>query len=251
MIKLSRQHRGVSGIYKAIHRETGMSYVGSAVDLWRRRLHHKSLSLRGSSMVFHRAIQKFGWEMFDFVVLEECSKDDLQIREDFWIRTLNTASCDGFNTCSKSACKNGFTLEDSTRARMSIAHKGKVRSEEHRKNLSESLKGRKLSLEHRQKLKLRPKRNLSDETKLKLSLALKGKVKPPISEETRRKMSLANKGRQYSDDYKIKMSNSLKGRVFSDAAKKKMSDSAKLRRARERFEIFTKIRTAFHVAPVQ
>ena len=70
----------------------------------------------------------------------------------------------------------------------------------------------------------------SEETKLKLSIAKKGKKGKPRSEETKLKISIAKKGKPHSEDSKIKMSIAKKGKKIkphSEEHKLKMSIAKK------------------------
>lgn len=101
--------------------------------------------------------------------------------------------------------------------------KGYKHSEESRKRMSASRIGNKNGLGKKR----------SEETRQKLSLALKGKVPHnkgiPHSEETRRKIGLVHKGNKYtlgfkySDESKKKMSKSRMGIKLSEETKKRMS----------------------------
>jgi len=76
-------------------------------------------------------------------------------------------------------------------------------SEESKKKLSESLKGKNLGKQR------------SIETKLKMSLTLKGRKREPMSEETKKKLSEANLGKHiepFTEEHKQKISNALKGK---------------------------------------
>jgi hypothetical protein len=68
------------------------------------------------------------------------------------------------------------------------------------------------------------KKSHSEETKLKMSLANKGKPPPnkgkPLSEETKSKISLANKGKPLSEETKSKMSQARKGQTPWNKGKK-------------------------------
>ena len=68
----------------------------------------------------------------------------------------------------------------------------------------------------------------SEETKRKVSQAMKGKNKGrTLSEEHRKNISEANKGRTVSDATKQKLSQALKGKTVSDATRQKMSQAKK------------------------
>ena len=75
--------------------------------------------------------------------------------------------------------------------------------------------------------------------KQKVSIANKGNTnrlgkKCAHSEETKLKIGLANKGKVMSDEAKHKLSEAAKGRIFSDEHKAKLS-KAKLGKKREKY----------------
>jgi len=67
----------------------------------------------------------------------------------------------------------------------------------------------------------------NEETRIKMSEALKGKTKPPCSEETKRKMSEAQRGKTLSDETKRKISEAKKGKTLSEENKIKWSEAQK------------------------
>ena len=102
-----------------------------------------------------------------------------------------------------------------------LHNKGKPRSEETKKKLSEALKGRKRG-------------SHSDETKKKISEANKGKKR---TSEQKKKMSEAHKGqiawnkgkktRPHSEETRKKMSEAHKGYSHSEETKRKLSEAHK------------------------
>lgn len=97
--------------------------------------------------------------------------------------------------------KTGLKASEETRRRMSEAHKGRQVSEETRKKLSQAKLGTKHSEETKQKISdlhkgntYRLGKNHTEETKRKISEAKKG-TSYPVSQETRIKLSIANKGK--------------------------------------------------------
>ena len=78
----------------------------------------------------------------------------------------------------------------------------------------------------------------SEETKQKMSEALKGQNNPmygnhkQLSSEHKKKLSEAHKGMKHSEETKHKMSISRKGKQLSDETKHKLSEAAKRRWAR-------------------
>jgi hypothetical protein len=67
---------------------------------------------------------------------------------------------------------------------------------------------------------------VSDETRRKMSEALKGK---PRSKEIRRKISEAHKGKTHSEKSRRNMSESQKGKTFSEETKRKLSEAKKVK----------------------
>ncbi len=98
---------------------------------------------------------------------------------------------------------------------------GKNLTEEHRKKLSEAAKRRK-------------KEKHSEETKKKISKALKGKKH---SEETKRKMSESHSGKKHTEESKKKMSEAKKGMKHSEETKRKMSEVQKGRKISEEHRV--------------
>jgi group I intron endonuclease len=89
-------------------------------------------------------------------------------------------------------------------------------SDEVKKKISQSLKGRIISEENKQKLRLRSIKH-TDEAKAKLSKALMGNknnLGKKLSNETKQKISIANKGKlkPHSDATKRKISETMLGR---------------------------------------
>ena len=102
---------------------------------------------------------------------------------------------------------------------------GAVVSDETRRKMSEALKGKTRSKEIRRKISEAHKgKTHSEETKRKMSDTRKGKT---FSEETKRKLSEAKKGKTFSEESKRKMSEAHKGKTFSEEHKRKMSETRK------------------------
>lgn len=228
----------LSGIYCFIHRQSGLHYVGSSVDIGKRLSAHVRDSRGGSTTLFHRALRAFGLAAFDLEVLEECPQHELQPKEAFYIAFLNAASIDGLN-CYVFAAKSRFGtgVSEATRQRISASlkgRKGQSHSVATRALIGEKSKGRYFSPEVRARMsemgKRRPRelvelvaskiRGLkrSEETRKKQSLAFKGKKKSP---EHRAKLSAAFKGRKLPKEWKEKLLRGVIGRVHSQATKDK------------------------------
>ncbi len=135
------------------------------------------------------AICKYGWNNIEHIVLHSgVNKDEACNLEMKYIKEYNTTcSAFGYNIDNGGFAAGRFTEEMRKQASERIKGKnhpmyGKHISDEHKRRISEGLKGR----------------NLSDETRLKISNARKGKP-----------------GRFWTDESKEKVSKSLKGRKMS------------------------------------
>lgn len=77
------------GIYKITNLINGKSYVGQSVDIKTRFKRHKQAAFNKNSKLYnyplYRAIRKYGIENFSFCVLEECSENELNEKEIYYI----------------------------------------------------------------------------------------------------------------------------------------------------------------------
>ena len=72
----------VRGIYKVTNKINGKVYIGQSVDIGRRWREHMTAK---DDIYFHKAIQKYGVENFEWEVIEQCKKSELDEREIYWI----------------------------------------------------------------------------------------------------------------------------------------------------------------------
>lgn len=125
---------------------SGKKYIGitsSRVEnRWKNGLGYKS-------QLFYRAIQKYGWENIEHIILAEgLTKQKAEDMEKELIAQYNTRTPNGYNL------SNG-----------GLGSSGHLMTEEGRKILSEKLKGRKISAETIQKRKERLKNRSEAETR--------------------------------------------------------------------------------------
>ena len=86
----------VRGIYKVTNKINGKVYIGQSVDIGRRWHQHMTAE---DDIYFHKAIQKYGVENFEWEVIEQCKKKDLDKREIYWIEYYDAFN-KGYN-CTK------------------------------------------------------------------------------------------------------------------------------------------------------
>lgn len=83
------------GIYKITNKKTGKSYIGQSTNIERRLNEHKTVGEK-SRIPVDIAIKKYGKDSFIYEVIELCSIDELNIKEQYWINYYNTFF-DGYN----------------------------------------------------------------------------------------------------------------------------------------------------------
>jgi group I intron endonuclease len=182
-----------SGIYKITNTVNQKVYIGSAVDLKRRKKQH--FSGRQTNKILKQAIKKYGVENFKFEVLEECNPDHCVAVEqtfiDYYKRLLGW--------------ENLYNLSPTAGNCLGVKH-----SKETRKKVSNATRGNKNPNFGKQH---------TEATKQKISDAKRGKCVgdknhnfgKPMSEEQKQKISDAKKGKQLSEEHKRKVGDALKG----------------------------------------
>lgn len=91
------------GIYCAKNIVNEKVYVGKSVDIEKRWKGHKNGYNNPNSSqyisYFYNALRKYGFNSFEFSVLEECTEDKLNDREIFWINKFQSNNREyGYNT---------------------------------------------------------------------------------------------------------------------------------------------------------
>jgi len=220
------------GIYLLTHIESGRKYVGQSINIQKRYSQHSSC---GRKTLLANAIQKYGWSAFANEILELCHRDDLNELESKWIKIHNCIAPNGFNLTT-----GGGQAEVSavTRAKISMSHKGKIFSENHKANIAKAKQN--ISAETRAKISFASRnrdpeinKRISETSKLrkpsnesisKMVATITGRKHSP---ETIEKMRLSQKGRTFTDESRIKMSISHTGKTQSEESRAKKSAATK------------------------
>ena len=188
----------VSCIYLITNLANGHTYVGQASDKDKRFKEHIK-TLNGNyhcNIYLQRSWNLFGKECFKFEVLEECSIENLNDREQHYIDTLNPE----YNMAPVAGSMLNYKHTKEAKANMSKAHIGKrCHTKEYKKKLSELMKGNKLNKGRKQNIQIEA-------------------------------MRVATKGKPKSLEHKAKIAASNRGKIISEETRKKMSDAAKKRR---------------------
>jgi predicted GIY-YIG superfamily endonuclease len=90
MKAISKKFKGLSGVYCLININNGKRYIGSSKNIYQRLLKHRSLLRNGKheNIILNNAWKKHGENSFDWYILEICDKEELMIKEQFYIDTL-------------------------------------------------------------------------------------------------------------------------------------------------------------------
>lgn len=243
-----------SGVYSFKNKLDGKRYIGTSVDLEKRKRQHLRSLRRNKheNPPFQNAWNKYGEDNFEYEVLQRCPKVECVEWEAAWILIFETTDRDkGYNICPHGTCKLGTKFSDEAKAKMSASQKRRLEdpelleaAREHMKKLHEINRGRKYSKEHCKKIseKLTGK-VLSEETKQKLrdhfeksggfsEEAKANRLKALSSPEIRAKMSASHKGVPLSDKHREALAESIR----RPEIRKKISDSLKAYNKRKRDE---------------
>lgn len=203
------------GVYKITNKIDGKFYIGSSNNIkqrWSLHLSRLNRNKHGNNH-FQNAWNKYGKENFIFEIIEECSIDDLNIREQYWIETLYC--CDktiGYNHIG--SVNNIRVFDEETKLKMSINHANL-------KGINHPLFGKHHSIESRDKISTTRKEKFKNG---ELIPPMKGKK---FSPELREKLSLIKKnnpnhfwlkgeksvnfGRKHTEEWKINHSKNYSG----------------------------------------
>lgn len=85
----------ICGIYKITNTVNGKVYIGQSIHIKQRWKGHKKDAFweKGANYDYplYKAMRKYGYENFEFEVLEECPKEDLNNREQFYIQQYQSS----------------------------------------------------------------------------------------------------------------------------------------------------------------
>lgn len=149
-------------------------YVGQTIRPEKRLQEH----IKWHRYALGEAIQKYGADKFELVVLEACSSlEETNAREKYWIEVLGTISPKGYNLSPGGDGAGYRPSEEAKRKRStaSLGEKNPFYGKTHSKETIEKLKNR----------------YISPETRAKISQAKKGRKAPP---ELREKLSMLRRG---------------------------------------------------------
>lgn len=143
--------RVLTGIYQILNLVNGKFYIGKSVNIYKRWYNHQCELRKGKnkSPYLQAAWNKYGEDAFEFIVVELCDKNQLEIKEQHWIDTLGACDTElGYNLNPNSETSLGAKRSQETKNKISAANKGNKWSAEAKAKIT----GRKLSKNHIEKI---------------------------------------------------------------------------------------------------
>jgi group I intron endonuclease len=191
--------KSISGIYKITNLINGKAYIGEAKDIYSRWYEHRHVArcllngIKRSPCSIHYAMAKYGVDNFKFETVLEIDKNKLtdtmlSTFEIFFIADYNTFE-KGYNETKGGEGTKGYKLSKESKEKISKAHKGKIVSEQVRKQIGQALRGK----------------SPSNTAKINHKKAMRSPI-------VRKKIGEANRRRLISNEQKDKISKSMKGR---------------------------------------
>lgn len=214
-----------SGIYKITCTINDKVYIGSAINLCKRKVQHFNTLATGKHDNSHlqNAYNKHGHDAFEWNVLIRCEKIQLvqyeQATIDRYRKHLGWDKM--YNIAPKAGSQLGVKRSPEVRARQSARMKGLKRPLEAIEKGAAAMRGRKLSPERRAKMSATAKVIMNQpEVRAKISA---GKMGHKHSPETCAKISAAHRGKKHSSEHRAKISAANKGKKMSPEARTKLS----------------------------
>lgn len=131
------------GVYEIINNINKKIYVGQSINIQKRISDHWHIQ-DGSPI--HRAITKYGRENFSYRILEECSEEQLDEREAYWINKENSMVPNGYNILPGGTPKPGLIPEVREKTKQTLLQKYGVdvpmKSEQVKQNFKNTMKER-------------------------------------------------------------------------------------------------------------
>lgn len=133
----------MTGIYLIQNNVNNKMYIGQAVDIEARWQYHFSTLKNNKHPNRHlqQSVNKYGLDQFTFEILCECSEEQLNTLEQYYIYCLDTTDPNiGYN---RQWGGQSNRPSEETKRKMSEAHRGKKHSEETKRKIGDAHRGMK------------------------------------------------------------------------------------------------------------
>lgn len=205
----------ITGIYIILNKITRKYYVGQSVNIQRRFYQHKT-KYKTKKTHLYNSMRYYGIDNFDFIVLYECNKEEMNKYETFYITVFNSFN-DGYNETNGG--DSNYIVSDELKIQISK----RMKEYQNRPDVKENN-----SLSHIGKTSWKKNTQMSIDEKNKLSSTIKDRYENDptysdrVSETTKKAMNdpkvrekvKAGLTKLYLDDnYKKRLSDAHKGKV--------------------------------------
>jgi len=202
----------IAGIYAIKQISTGIQYIGSSVNISRRWNKHRSDLNSGKHHApwLQRSWTKHGATDFEFLLLETVKTlDDLRERERVWLLKADVT----FNNMQASNRCGVLTHGEQTRIQMATSQKIRFQknpmgpiSDEQKMQISTAQKGKTVTAATREKQSIAAKKRCTSEImREKGAKGLKNRIYNPMSEDQKNKLSISHKGKTNSPEHREKI----------------------------------------------
>lgn len=148
----------MTGVYRITNTVTYRVYIGSAIDIDVRVYEHRRMLRNGKhdNQYLQRSWDKHRESVFIFEPLIECSIETRKDREQRFIDAYIEHGLSIYNMqpASRTGVNFGYVPTIETRLKISVAHKGRRRSAQHRESIRQAQLGKKLSRQTRERIGL-------------------------------------------------------------------------------------------------
>jgi group I intron endonuclease len=178
-----------SGVYQISFEQSDKKYIGSTMNLNRRRIRHLASLRHGAhgSTSLQKAFNEYGEKSFDFKVLLLCDPINCSLFEQRIVDAMRPEQL--YNIRRQVNSNFGIKFSDEVKEKVRRASTGRKMSGEARRKISKARIGMRYSEETLRRMS-EAKRKMTEDTKEKIRQARKKQI---FTEETRHKLSLTSK----------------------------------------------------------
>lgn len=229
-----------SGIYKITCKANKRIYIGSAVNLRRRKNGHWHTLRKNKHHSLHlqRAWNKYSEQAFTFEVLELVLPISLTAREQYWLNKLKPFGRKGFNGSREAGSPLGMKRSPEAREKMRLVQLGKKMppmSPEAKAKISQANLGRKRTPEAKAKMRqVHLGKILGKHTPEHCENIRQSKLGHEVSLETREKIRQTLLGRKLSPEHIEKRRQAQLGSKRSPETRERMRQASLAARQRKR-----------------
>lgn len=208
------------GIYGIRNKLNGKIYIGQTTDVDLRYKEHFSHLKNNCHQNSHlqNAWNKYGQDCFEFLIVEECSEDNLTEREQYWIDYYGGVSSKNTYNIREAGSKGRHSEE--TKIKLRNAHLGKSVSLETRQKISKAQKGINRIVTDEQKKRHKEAVIIGCNTDYEIERRRNSAKKQWTNTDYRNKMTNLWKGKHHTNETKMKQRKIAQDRCATPEFKK-------------------------------